>query len=187
MKEIRIKLITPEPAYDYKVQSPADSIMLMQEIIGSLAQAYFASVFLDTKNRPMDFLIAGIGNASRSSIDPGSTIQGALLQNASKILLFHNHPSGDTRPSGSDLATTQKFILAAKLAGMEILDHIIISEDSYYSFAEHGHMDIADTDYLSSLRELKNMSMEDYNAKYAFRTGITDKRETEEEHGIRQE
>ena len=168
MREVRIKLVSCSPAVDYKVEKPQDAVAIMKMIIGDMANEYFAGVLLNTHNKPMDFIIAGIGTTTGASFQPGSIIQAALLSNSPKVMLFHNHPSGEIEPSSSDLSTTQKFILAGKLNGIEVLDHVIVSGDRYYSFAENGLIQISDEDYFKGLKELKNMSSWEFNEKYAF-------------------
>lgn len=84
-------------------------------------------------------------------------------------MLFHNHPSGEINPSPADIVSTQKFILAARLQDIELLDHVIVTDDEYFSFAENGLLDISNQEYMEGLRELKNMSVEEFNEKYSFR------------------
>ena len=170
MREVRIKLVSRDPIIDYQVAKPEDAIVLMQEIIGNMADEFFAAVYLNTKNKPLDFIVAGIGGVDHSAIEPSTVIKGALLQNAPKVMLFHNHPSGDLQPSTADVMATQKFIIAGQLNQIEVLDHIIVSDNSYYSFAENGVMDITDKAYLKALRELKDMTVQEFNEKYSFRT-----------------
>ena len=170
MREVRIKLVSKDPIVDYPVTKPEDTIVLMQEIIGDMADEFFAAVYLNTKNKPLDFMIAGIGGVDRAAIEPSSVLKGALLQNASRIMLFHNHPSGELQPSIADLEATERFVLTGKLHQIEILDHVIVTGESFYSFRQHNLIELTDRKYMKGLRELKSMSVEEYNEKYAFRT-----------------
>ena len=170
MREVRIKLVSRDPIIDYQVAKPEDAIVLMQEIIGNMADEFFAAVYLNTKNKPLDFIVAGIGGVDHSAIEPSTVIKGALLQNAPKVMLFHNHPSGDLHPSTADVLATQRFVIAGRLNQIEVLDHVIVSDNSYYSFAENGIMNITEKNYLDALREMKNMTIQDFNEKYAFRS-----------------
>ena len=169
MREVRIKLVSKDPISDYPVTKPEDAIVLMQTIIGDMANEYFAAVFLNAKNKPLDFTIAGIGDVSASRIFPSAVLKGALIQNAPRVMLFHNHPSGEINPSPADIVSTQKFILAARLQDIELLDHVIVTDDEYFSFAENGLLDISNQEYMEGLRELKNLSVEEFNEKYSFR------------------
>ncbi len=78
------------------------------------------------------------GGIEATVIDPRIIIRRALDRNASGIVLVHNHPSGDARPSEQDMLNTQKVRLAASYFDIRLLDHVIIAESDTFSFAEHG-------------------------------------------------
>jgi len=65
-------------------------------------------------------------------------ISSALLSNVTRIAVAHNHPSGTLRPSGADRALTNKIMEAGKVLDIQLLDHIILTSDSYYSFRDEG-------------------------------------------------
>ena len=174
MREVRIKLVSNDPIIDYPITKPEDAIVVMQSIIGDMANEYFAAVYLNTKNKPLDFMVVNIAGTDYSRMDPSTVIKGALLQNSPKIMLFHNHPSGEITPSKADLASTQKMILAAKLSGISILDHVIISGDKFYSFAENGEIELNSSEYLTGLRELRELSTEEFNKRYSFMENESD-------------
>ena len=187
MREVRIKLVTREPIVDYSISKPSDAITLMKTIIGDMADEYFAAVFLNTKNEPLDFIIAGIGSPDQSRIVPSTVLKGALLQNSTKVMLFHNHPTGDVKPSNSDLASTQRFVVAARLMDIEILDHVIVSDKKHFSFAEHELMDVTDLEYIQALKELNNMSVEKKKKKYSLKAADTYYQDVEVDNAIKQE
>ncbi len=81
------------------------------------------------------------GTINQSIVDIRSIMQTALLGNAYGIMLAHNHPSGDSSPSASDILATKKVIEAAELMGMNMLDHIIVGHDRQYtSLKAEGHI-----------------------------------------------
>ncbi|TFF38057.1 JAB domain-containing protein [Mucilaginibacter psychrotolerans] len=82
------------------------------------------------------------GGAALCPADPKIVFATALKANASSIILAHNHPSGNSRPSDADKAMTQKFYDAGKLLDIAVLDHIILATDNYFSFADEGLMPI---------------------------------------------
>ena len=168
MREVRIKLVSNDPVMDYAISKPEDAIVVMQSLIGDMANEYFAAVYLNTKNKPLDFMIANIAGTDYSRMDPATVIKGALLQNATKVMLFHNHPSGELTPSQADLISTQKMVIAAKLNGIEVLDHVIVGEDGFHSFAESGEMNLLSSEYLAGLQELRELSAEEFNTRYSF-------------------
>ena len=114
-------------------------------------------------------------------------LKGALLQHSTKVMLFHNHPTGDVKPSNSDLASTQRFVVAARLMDIEILDHVIVSDKKHFSFAEHELMDVTDLEYIHALKELNNMSVEEFNKKYSLKAADTYYQDVEVDNAIKQE
>lgn len=187
MREVRIKLVSRDPIVDYSVSKPSDAIPLMQTIIGDMADEYFAAVYLNAKNKPMDFIIAGIGGPEQAKIVPGTVLKGALLQNSTKIMLFHNHPSGDVTPSDSDLASTMRFNIAARLMEIEILDHVVVSDKKYFSFAENGYLEMDNLEYIEALRELRSIDVEEFNERYSFKVKDTYYEDLEVNNEIQQE
>lgn len=89
-------------------------------------------------NRFVGFYKASQGGITGSVVDPRVILQFALLSNASGLILCHNHPSGDLRPSGPDSEVTKKVKTAATYFDIKLLDHIILTKDSYFSFADEG-------------------------------------------------
>jgi DNA repair protein RadC len=95
-------------------------------------------LFLNRANKLLGHTCASHGSTSNTLVDPKVIFEQALLQKARKIMLGHNHPSGNPRPSKADLIVTQKIKAAGELLEIELLDHIIISGEGYYSFSESG-------------------------------------------------
>lgn len=168
MREVRIKLVSNDPVMDYAITKPEDAIVVMQSLIGDMANEYFAAVYLNTKNKPLDFMIANIAGTDYSRMDPATVIKGALLQNAPKVMLFHNHPSGELIPSQADLVSTQKMVMAAKLNGIEVLDHVIVAGNDFHSFAENGEIELSSSEYIVGLQELRELPTDEFNKRYAF-------------------
>ena len=168
MQEIRIKLTSNEVKIDESVEKPADVIKLMKKLIGDMSSEYYTVAYLDNNNRPLSFLISGIGKVNTTSINPTNTLQGALLQNATSIMLFHNHPSGTANPTQKDISATKYLVIAAKLIGIDVLDHVILTDKDYYSFAQNGILEISDVDYLNSLKEMSYCELDTLNEKYVL-------------------
>ncbi len=99
---------------------------------------YAYSIFLDRANQILGYFIISSGGISGTIIDPRIVFQSALLSNASSLILFHNHPSQNLNPSEADRRITQKIADAGKFLDITLLDHIIITESSYFSFADEG-------------------------------------------------
>jgi len=80
------------------------------------------------------------GGTSGTVVDPKKVFKLGLIANASSIILCHNHPSGNTSPSHQDIKITKNFVSIGKLLQMDVLDHLIIGNGTFYSFADHGEI-----------------------------------------------
>ncbi len=98
----------------------------------------FAVVFLNRANKVNHFQIVSEGGITGTVADPRVILKKALEEDAVNIILCHNHPSGSLKPSRADEDLTIKIKEAARLFDITVLDHIIVSEDGYYSFADEG-------------------------------------------------
>jgi DNA repair protein RadC len=95
-------------------------------------------VFLNRSNKINHFEIISQGGITGTVADPRIILRKALEENAVSIILCHNHPSGNLKPSRADEDLTSKIKEAASYFDIRVLDHIIVSEEGYYSFADEG-------------------------------------------------
>ena len=100
----------------------------------------FIVLYLNRANQVLGYSVISQGGTSNTTVDIKMVIQTALLANASCIMLAHNHPSGNLRPSSDDNRITNRIIEAAGLFDITVLDHIIITNESYYSFTDNGNI-----------------------------------------------
>ncbi len=98
----------------------------------------FQVLFLDAKNQILEEKTFSEGTVDSSAVYPREIIQAALRFNASSLIFIHNHPSGDPAPSESDREITKELIFAVQLMQIKVLDHIIIGNNRYFSFADQG-------------------------------------------------
>ncbi len=98
----------------------------------------FAVLFLNRANKINHFEIISEGGITGTVADPRVILRKALEQDAVNIILCHNHPSGNLKPSRADEQLTTKIKEAARLLDITVLDHVIVSEDGHYSFADEG-------------------------------------------------
>ena len=96
---------------------------------------------MDSKNRILGFIEVSVGSLNVSIVHPRDVFRAAVIQGASAVTIVHNHPSGDPTPSREDHDTTKRMVQAGKILGIRVLDHIIIGDDDYYSFADAEQMD----------------------------------------------
>ena len=95
-------------------------------------------LLLNSANLPLAKKMITVGTIKSTQIDHRRIIKEALLTNATAIILFHNHPSGTPAPSVADINETNKLRKACDIFDISLLDHIILTDESYYSFAEEN-------------------------------------------------
>lgn len=127
----------------YKVNSSKDSFDILKEMYDQDTIEYNESViviFFDTGNRSIGWTRHSSGGTAHSVVDQKMILTEALLCGAASLILSHNHPSGEMRPSSQDTSVTHKLKDACNAIGLRLLDHIIVSGDktSYYSFVDEG-------------------------------------------------
>ena len=116
------------------IKSPKDLYPLFKEKIINFHKEYFMVASLDNRNKVINIDIVSIGTLNSSLIHPRETFEVAIKNHAGTIIICHNHPSGELKPSEDDLVITQTLIKAGKLIGIEITDHLIITKDGLFSF-----------------------------------------------------
>jgi len=123
-----------------KIQSSKDVFEIFNSVLGDLPYEEFWTVFLNRSNSIIDNLKISQGGISGTVTDVRIILKQALERMASAVILVHNHPSGNLKPSESDTSITQKLKEAGKLMDIAVLDHIIISESGYFSYADEGKL-----------------------------------------------
>jgi len=121
-----------------KIQSSKDVYEIFGSLLGDLPFEEFWVLLLNRSNSIIDKIKISQGGISGTVTDVRIILKTALDKMASGIILCHNHPSGNLKPSETDNAITQKIKEAGKLMDINVLDHIIVSEKSFFSFADEG-------------------------------------------------
>jgi DNA repair protein RadC len=103
-----------------------------------LKREEFKVIFLDTKNQILEEKTLFEGTVDSSAVYPREIMKDALKYDASSLIFVHNHPSGDPEPSECDKEITRDLVFAAQVIQLKVLDHIIIGNNSYFSFADQG-------------------------------------------------
>ncbi|MEW6673176.1 MAG: DNA repair protein RadC [Thermodesulfobacteriota bacterium] len=112
----------------------------LRHSIGDKVREYFKVVFLNAKNRVLAVETLFKGTLTASSVYPREVILAALNHDAAALIFAHNHPSGDPAPSPEDMRITRQLIVACAAVGITVHEHIVMGNNSYYSFADHGHI-----------------------------------------------
>mgnify|MGYP000390950589 FL=1 len=129
---------TEEALEKKKITSSASVFELMQPIIGELYHEEFWIIYLNNSNKVIEQLQLSKGGITGTLVDVRLTLRKALEVGATSIILAHNHPSGTLKPSEADKQLTQKLKTAAQSLDIKVLDHLIVTEKSYFSFADEG-------------------------------------------------
>ena len=112
----------------------------LQSLLKDRDREIFAVLFLNQSNKIIHFEIVSEGGITGTVADPRVILRKALEINTVNLILCHNHPSGSLRPSRADIDLTLKMREAARLLDIKVLDHIIVSDAGYYSFADEGNL-----------------------------------------------
>ena len=121
-----------------KIGSVEDVIELMQSRLADAQQEQFWTIFLNNASSLLLTQCIGTGNLTKTIVDVRKIIQKALDLGATGLILCHNHPSGNLKPSREDLELTLTIRKAAQLFNLEVKDHVIIHKSNGYSFLEEG-------------------------------------------------
>lgn len=121
---------------EIKIKSPIDIVKLVSGL-KSKKQEYFLTLTLNGASNLIQKRTVFIGTLDRSIVHPREVFADAISDHAAAIIFIHNHPSGNTEPSKDDISITDRLVEVGKIIGIEVLEHIIIAKDSYFSFKEH--------------------------------------------------
>ncbi|MBU6434894.1 MAG: JAB domain-containing protein [Nitrospirae bacterium] len=113
---------------------------LLAPLFDGLDREHFMVVGLDAKHAVIGINTVSIGSVTLCIVHPREVFKPLLLMNASAVILAHNHPSGDSPPSQEDRALTRRLKEGGDLLGITVLDHIVLGEDRYHSFADHQEL-----------------------------------------------
>lgn len=127
-----------EPVNLDKISSSKSVFEIMQPLIGELPHEEFWVVFLNNSNKVIHKEQLSKGGITGTVVDSRLIFKTALQHHATSLILTHNHPSGKLQPSEADISITKKIKLAGQQLDIPILDHIIISENGFYSFGDNG-------------------------------------------------
>jgi len=114
-----------------------------------LKKEVFKVMFLDCQNRVVEIEDLFEGTLNTSAIYPREIIQGAVKHNSAALIFVHNHPAGNPQPSDNDKQITQDLVFAGNIMQIKVLDHIIIGENRYFSFADAGLIHGYNSNFLS--------------------------------------
>ncbi|MBS2098234.1 RadC family protein [Carboxylicivirga linearis] len=129
-----------DPRQRIKITQSKDVYDIFQPVLGDLPHEEFWVLLLNRSNKVITRYKISQGGIAGTVIDVRLILKSAIDNLASSIILCHNHPSGNIQPSDMDRQITQKMKEAGKIMDIPVLDHVIITESAYYSFADEGEM-----------------------------------------------
>jgi DNA repair protein RadC len=123
--------------YQYrKISNPDDVKSLVLQLLEKKDREYFGVICLDTKNQPTHIMTVSVGTLNSSIVHPREVFKSAILSNSASVILFHNHPSGNPEPSGTDMEITRRLIEAGTIIGINVIDHVIVGDEEFLSMKE---------------------------------------------------
>ena len=124
-------------AYRTVINSSSDAGVMLESRMRHLDREHFQVLLLNGANAIISIETVSIGTLDQSLVHPREVFKQAIRHSASTIILAHNHPSGSCVPSELDFEVTERLVEVGKMIGIPVIDHIVIGEDSYYSFFEN--------------------------------------------------
>jgi DNA repair protein RadC len=122
-----------------KIKFPVDVLPLIQHY-GDRKQEHFLCISINGANEVMNIRVVTIGLINKSQVHPREVFADVIAERASAVIVAHNHPNGDLKPSNEDITVTKRIKEAAAILGIGLLDHIIFNNKGYYSFVENNEL-----------------------------------------------
>lgn len=170
LEQVSVRMIREAPLLsDEKIQNPQDAIRILGDVFKDYDREVVGVVHLRSDNVPINMTIVSMGCLNQSLVHPREMLKAAFLSNAAAIMMFHNHPSGSLKPSREDIAITNRMQQLCMLAGVPVVDHIIIGQsDFYYSFREKDILPMDDIRYSTDLSDVDLKVAEKKAEKYGY-------------------
>ena len=142
-RKLRVTLVCedPQPNPESKIKALNNSKEAYEYIRQGLEnkdREFFVAILLNRKNVPLGVNLVSVGSLSATTVHPREVYKPAILASAAALIVAHNHPSGDPKPSLEDEKLTRNLAEAGQILDIELLDHIIVGSDSFYSFRDEG-------------------------------------------------
>ena len=156
MDRVSIRMVKEPPLLSEKpITGPESAIEVLNDYLGEFDREVMAIVNLRTDGKPINMNIMSMGTINSCYACPREALKASILSNAAAVLLFHNHPSGNLKPSREDIQSTDKLIKAFRLMDISVLDHIILGPDNrFYSLKEHNEFPVAHMEYSINMEDL---------------------------------
>ena len=177
LDQVSVRMIRETPLYsNEEIQNPQDAIRILGDAFKDYDREVVGVVHLRSDNVPINMTIVSMGCLNQSIVHPREMLKAAFLSNAAAIMMFHNHPSGSLEPSREDIAITNRMQQLCTMAGIPVVDHIILGQNNfYYSFREKGVLPMDDIRYSTDLSDVDLKVAEKEAEKYGYKKTETAK------------
>ena len=157
LDRVAIRMVKEPPLYSSTpVRSPDDAVRLMAEMLKGYDREVFCIVNFRNDMTPINMNIVSMGTLNASLVHPREILKSSILSNAAHVMAFHNHPSGSLSPSQEDIQITDRLQKLLDLAGIPLLDHIIIGNgDRYYSFRENQTLPVSENRFATAPEQIQ--------------------------------
>lgn len=136
--ELAKRLYSPKLEEKILIRSPSDVYQFFYSEMCFLDKEYFKVIILNVKNAVVKVVDVAVGSLSAALVHPRELFKVVIKANACRIIIVHNHPSGDPSPSDEDMNITRRLKKGAQLLGIKLLDHVIVGKEGFFSFKENG-------------------------------------------------
>lgn len=137
--ELGYRIMTMLPYDDMPlINGTLDAVKLLYPRLSPLDREYFEAIYLNAKHRVLAIETIFVGTLDGAIVHPRELFKGALKHSAAKIIVAHNHPSGDPQPSPDDIDVTERLVAAGHVIGIQLWDHIVIGGNNYVSMKNSG-------------------------------------------------
>ena len=137
IRELDTRSLETELKQKIAITSPTDVLGFARKKLEHLVDEAVMVIYINARNKIENYEIINEGTTDKVVLYPRNIIKNALKHNATGVILIHNHPSSECEPSGNDIRITGDIITAAKAMDIRVLDHLIVSANGYFSFAEN--------------------------------------------------
>ena len=136
--ETRYQIISERRAAPLSIHSPDQIYNFLKKKYGKEQQEHFFVLTLSGSHAVIAIRIVTKGLLNRTLVHPREVFKHCIADNATAVVVAHNHPSGNTEPSNEDNKLTERLKDAGELIGIKLLDHVVFSDKNYHSYLEHG-------------------------------------------------
>lgn len=157
LEEVSIRLVKERRLVsDKKVESVEAAVEVIQEILDDMDRECVVVLNLQADMRPVNFSVASIGAMNHALVSPADLLKTSILSNASGMIMVHNHPSGNVKPSIEDIQITDKMKQCCDLLDIRFFDHLIVGsgENRVFSFAEKDMLPAKELSLTSDIEDI---------------------------------